>query len=174
MTSHINKELRLRIGQADGALHGICCLLQISATVLGFKRSQHLASQRITTRTRQLALNFSAKMSSASDRYITAYTALQTLDPGGDWMISFKPLNTTVDLQLPRCEEDDSEPESDNTWELSWIWLVPRLEDTQRRVATANEVSDCKWAGMSHGIFFFAYTSYRHARPVGQVSRTAR
>lgn len=142
MTSLINKEYCLRVGQADVVLHKVHCLLQILATILEFKCSQHLASERITTRSRQLVLNFRAKTSAASDRYITAYNALQILDPGGEWTVSFKPLNTTVDLQLPRREEDDLEPE--NMKELSWIWLVPRSEDAQRCTATADEVSDCE------------------------------
>ena len=140
--SLLDKERRLRIGQADDALHEIRRLLRISSTILEFKKGQHLASQQITTRTRQLVLNFRAKTASVSDRYIAAYTALSVLDPGGEWTSSFKPLNPAVDLHLPRREEDDPEPE--NRRELSWIWLVPRSADAQRRVATADEVGDCK------------------------------
>ncbi|KAF7983642.1 hypothetical protein HWV62_20588 [Athelia sp. TMB] len=143
----LKKELRLRIGQADDALHEIRRLLRISSTVLEFKKGQHMASQRITTRTRQLILNFRAKSDAVAARYVAAYNALNTLDPGGDWTTSFKPLNTAVDLHLPRREEDDLVAE--NRRELSWIWLVPRSEDAQRRVATADEVSDSmrvEWA----------------------------
>ncbi|KAF7976812.1 hypothetical protein HWV62_5680 [Athelia sp. TMB] len=140
ISSLLDKERRLRIGQADDALHEIRRLLRISSTILEFKRGQHLASQRITTRTRQLVLNFRAKTGAVSDRYIAAYNALKVLDPGGEWETSFKPLNPAVDLHLPRREEDDEGPE--NTRELSWIWLVPRSEDAQRRTATADEVCE--------------------------------
>lgn len=138
-----NKERRLRLGQADDALHEIRRLLRISSTILEFKRGQHLASQKITTRTRDLINNFRAKTSAATDRYIAAYDALNKLDPDGDWALSFKALNPSVDLHLPRREEDDDGPE--NRRELSWIWLVPQSEDAQRRVATADEVGDCKY-----------------------------
>ncbi|KAF7972080.1 hypothetical protein HWV62_19161 [Athelia sp. TMB] len=143
----LNKERRLRIGQADDALHEIRRLLRVSSTILEFKRAQHLASQRITTKTRQLVLNFRGKISSAAERYTAAYNALVILDPGGEWSTSFKPLNASTDLHLPRREDDDPEPE--NRRELSWIWLVPRSEDAQRRVATADEVCDSmrvEWA----------------------------
>lgn len=143
MASLVTKEHRLRLGQADDALHEIRRLLRISSTVLEFKRGQHLASQKITTRTRDLINNFRAKTSAASDRYIAAYNTLNQLDPGGDWTSSFKSLNPSVDLHLPRREEDDDGPE--NRRELSWIWLVPQSEDAQRRVATPDEVGDCKY-----------------------------
>lgn len=143
LTALLNKESRLRIGQADDALNEICRLLRISSTILEFKRGQHLASQKITTRTRQLVLNFRAKTSAVTDRYIAAYNALNEIDPGGEWAEIYKPLNTSTDLHLPRREEDDLE--SENTRELSWIWLVPRSADARRRVATADEVCDCKF-----------------------------
>ena len=143
MVSLLRKEHRLRIGQADDALHEVRRLLRISSTVLEFKRGQHLASQRITTKTRQLVLNFRAKTDAVADRYKAAFDGLTALDPGGDWTASFKPLNTAVDLHLPRREESDTEPE--NRRELSWIWLVPRSADAERREATADEVGDCEY-----------------------------
>lgn len=136
------KELRLCIGQADDTLNNIRCQLRISSTILEFKCGQHLASQRITTRTRDLVLNFRAKTIAAADRYIAAYDTLNTLNPGGDWATSFKPLNPTVDLHLPQRKDNDLE--SENRRELSWIWLVPCSADAQRRVATADEVGECK------------------------------
>ncbi|KAF7971014.1 hypothetical protein HWV62_22285 [Athelia sp. TMB] len=147
MRSMVEKERCLRLGQADDALHEIRRLLRVSSTILEFKRGQHLASQRITTRTRQLVTNFHAKTSAVAARYNAAFNALTMLDPNGDWKSSFKPLNPAVDLHLPRREDDDTGPE--NRRELSWIWLVPRSADAQRRVATADEVCDSmrvEWA----------------------------
>ncbi|KAF7968821.1 hypothetical protein HWV62_29262 [Athelia sp. TMB] len=147
MASLLEKERCLRIGQADDALHEIRRLLRISSTILEFKKGQHLASQRITTKTRQLIINYHAKIVGVAERYIAAYDALGKLDPGGEWTTTFKPLNTAVDLHLPRREEEDEGPE--NRRELSWIWLVPRSADAQRRAATADKVGDSmrvEWA----------------------------
>ncbi|KZP16524.1 hypothetical protein FIBSPDRAFT_957932 [Athelia psychrophila] len=117
MVALLNKERCLRIGQADDALHEVRRQLWISSTVLEFKRGQHLASQKITTRTRDLILNFRAKTMAAADHYTAAFDVLKELDPGGDWTLSFKPLNTATDLQMPRREEDDDKAE--NRRELS-------------------------------------------------------
>ncbi|KAF7974577.1 hypothetical protein HWV62_11954 [Athelia sp. TMB] len=136
----LEKERRLRIGQADDALNEIRRLLRISSTVLEFKRSQHLASQQITTRTRQLVLGFRAKTASVAEHYTAAHDTLASLDPDGEWRIHYKPLNTATDLHLPRWEEDNVEPE--NHRELSWIWLVPQSPETHRHVATADEVNN--------------------------------
>ena len=73
ITALLRKECQLCVGQADNALHEIRRLLQISSTVLEFKRGQHLASQKITTKTRQLVINFRAK------------TSLQRTEQLGSW-----------------------------------------------------------------------------------------
>lgn len=142
MVPLLQKELRLRLGEADDALHEIRRFLRISSTILEFKKGQHVASQRITTKTRQLVLNFRAKTAAVVDRYKAVYAALTELDPSGDWTSTYKPLNIATDLQMPRREEDDPSPE--NRRELSWIWLVPRSADALRQTATADEVSECK------------------------------
>lgn len=78
----------------------------------------------------------------SAKRYDAAYTALQSLDPNGEWTRRLHPLNHSVDLHLPRREADD--PRGENKRQLSWIWLVSSIDDRQRSAASEGEVSDGK------------------------------
>ena len=44
----LEKELRLRIGQADDALNAVCKQLHIASMIIKFKKGLHYASQNLT------------------------------------------------------------------------------------------------------------------------------
>lgn len=134
------KERRLRLGQAEDALHDIRRQLRVASTIIEFKKGQHHASQSLTTKTRHLMATFTGKTKRCANRYDAAYAALQSLDPNGEWTRRFRPLNHSLDLHLPRREADD--PRGENRRQLSWIWLVSRDGEQPRGSATEVEVSD--------------------------------
>lgn len=143
-------ECRIRLGQADDALNEVRRQLRITSSVIQFKRGQHQASQQLSRKTKALMTQFTTKTQRAANRYITAFTALSRLDPGGEWSQRLQPLDRNEDLQLPRPEEDDKERrkkrgKGENQRELSWIWRVQGLGGRPRSVATADEVNDSEF-----------------------------
>lgn len=135
-----DKERHLHIGQAEDALHEVHRQLRVSSTILEFKRGQHAASQRITTKTQHLMVNFRSKTHGFAERYIATFRVLEILNPGGSWTEQFKPLDIMKDLHLPRHEEDD--PRGENQRELSWIWQVLRSGNRPMQVAMEDEIND--------------------------------
>ena len=96
-------------------------------------------SQRMATCTWSLLSRFHDKTHHAAERYTTAFNALNVLDPGGDWIIRFKPLDYSKDLRSPRRDLDEDPTESGG--ELSWIWLVQHADNL---VASADEINDSR------------------------------
>ena len=144
------KELRLRLAQADSALNHVRRNLRVSSTVLQFKQGQHQASQQLTRRTRVMVNTFHEKTVRCADRYIVAHAALTALDPMGAWNIRLRPLNKSRDLHLPKMEKDEETKQKrrdkgENVRELSWIWVAPRDGGRPAIIATADEVNDCKY-----------------------------
>lgn len=126
-----DKERRLRIGQAEDALHSTRRQLRVTSTIIDFKRGQHAASQQLTTRTRNMTNAFHNKTLGFAARYNDAYNAIKALDPGGEWTHRLRPLDIEKDLTLPRREESDVDAEKrrrrereagENRRGLSWIW----------------------------------------------------
>lgn len=126
-----NKERRLRVGQAEDALHATRRQLRVTSTIIDFKRGQHAASQQLTTRTRNMMNVFRNKTLGFAARYNDAYNTLKSLDPGGEWTCRLRPLDIEKDLTLPRREEGDVEAEKrrrkeraagENHRGMSWIW----------------------------------------------------
>jgi hypothetical protein len=135
----VDKEMRLRVGQADDSLGELRRQLRISSTILDFKKSQHTASQRMSTRTRGLMTRFWDKTQRCAERYNAAFEALSVLDPGGEWTLRLRHLDSTKDLHLPRREDDDP---GESRRELSWIWLAPLANGSPVDVASQDEIND--------------------------------
>lgn len=128
-----DKERRLRLGQAEDALHLTRRQLRVTSTIIDFKRGQHAASQQITTRTRDMMTAFRNKTNGFAARYNDAYNALKALDPDGEWTHHLRPLDIEKDLTLPCREESDVDAEKrrrrerdtgENRRGMSWIWQV--------------------------------------------------
>jgi hypothetical protein len=131
------KERRLRLAQADDALHELRRQLRISATLRDYKRVQvGGTSQKMNTRTRSLLGRFHDKTMRCAERYSAAFKVLSALDPNGDWTHHLKFLDHKKDLRSPRRDDDDP---SESKRELSWIWLVPRNDETATSSAEIND-----------------------------------
>jgi hypothetical protein len=78
------KEIRLRLAQADDALNDLRRQLRISATLLDFKKTNiGGTSQRRGTRMHNLMTRFHEKSHRGAQRYDAAFQALSALDPNG-------------------------------------------------------------------------------------------
>ena len=131
------KEQRLRLAQADDALHELRRQLRISATLRDYKRVQvGGTSQKMNTRTCSLLSRFHDKTMRCAERYSAAFKALSTLDPNGDWTHHLKFLDHKKDLRSPRRDDDDP---GESKRELSWIWLVSRDDGT---ATSSDEIND--------------------------------
>ena len=145
------------VGQADNALNEVQWQLRITSSI---KCSQHQASQQLSQKLRALMAKFKNKTDRAIDQYIAAYTALMTLDPDGSWTLCLQQLDVMKDIHLPRREEDDRLDEeqevrgkgmrfrgwkqSENQWELSWIWRAQYAGGWPSKVTSTDEVNESK------------------------------
>ena len=152
-----DKECRLRLAQADDALNELRRQLCITSSILVFKRGQHSASQRLSRTTQGLMDRFRDKTLQCAQRYSAAFAALSVLDPGGNWTQRLQKLDHSKDLQLPRHEEDPKKKKGrmagENRWELSWIWLTPKVGSRQSDVVTADEINDCEYSVTSQSLY---------------------
>jgi hypothetical protein len=134
-------EIRLRLAQAEDALNDLRRQLRISATLLDFKKTNiGGTSQRRGTKMHNLMARFHEKSHRGARRYDAAFQALSALDPNGAWTNRLKRLDHSKDLCLPHCDRDE-EP-SEGRRELSWIWLVPRVDCNHDG---AEEYTECKF-----------------------------
>ena len=155
-------ECHIHVGQADDALNEVQWQLCITSSIIQFKCSQHQASLQLSQKSRALMAKFKNKMDRAADQYIATYTALMTLDPDGSWTSRLQWLDVTKDLHLPGREEDDGLDEeqdvrgkgtrfrgwkqSENQWELSWIWRAQHAGGRLSKVTSIDEVNKSKSA----------------------------
>lgn len=128
----LDKETRLRVGQADDALAKIRHQRRIVTGLVIFKKlNVSGAGQKKNTRMRTLFKRFNHRTERVAERYRASRKALEVLDPGGAWESRLKVLHAE-DIHGPGKEEvdkHDRRPEaSEKRREQSWIWLVPRVE----------------------------------------------
>jgi hypothetical protein len=134
------KEIRLRLVQADDAVNDLRCQLQISAAILDFKKTNiGGTSQRRGVKMHNLMARFHEKSHRGARRYDAAFWALLALDPNGAWTSCLKHLDHSKDLRLPR--RDQNEEPSEGRRELSWIWLIPQDD---RYHDSGEEYTECK------------------------------
>ncbi|KAH9911955.1 uncharacterized protein BXZ73DRAFT_56696 [Epithele typhae] len=124
--SLLDKALKLRLAQADDALDDIRRYRRIITGVREFTRLNISGTgQRTTGRARSVYSAFQDKINHAAERYRAARHALLSLDPQGEWQTRFKDLQRE-DIRGPG-RPDDNNQTGDGRYEISWIWLVPRV-----------------------------------------------
>lgn len=125
------KETRLRVAQAEDALAEVRRLRRIVTGLVIFKKLNVSGTgQKKNTRMRTLFKRFGNSTKRAAERYRAAYSAIEKLDPDGDWTTRLRVLRDK-DIRGPgkqeRDDKFDNRPEaSERRREQSWIWLVPR------------------------------------------------
>ncbi len=131
-------ELKLRFAQTSDALEQLKQNLCVYSGLVHYKITQVSGpGQKANTRARTLLVRLREKINRCADRYRRSLTALETLDPKGDWQENFRPL-TKSDIQGPNGRSPDNEvaamskqsKRSRGTGEglrqLSWIWRIRR------------------------------------------------
>ncbi|KAI0069871.1 hypothetical protein K474DRAFT_1568226, partial [Panus rudis PR-1116 ss-1] len=129
-----DKELKLRLAQADDALADI---RRLCRTITGVRQFQDInvsgSGQKAHTRMRTLYDKFQQKIKLATARYRTARKALEVLDPDGSWKNRLHILNDK-DIRGPR----DTEQLGQGAMEPSWIWLTTNIHGSQVDSTSAN------------------------------------
>ena len=120
-------EFRFRYAQADDSLAEIRRLRRLLQG-LHDQNAKHLNHvQRSRTRTRSVFEGFEARVRRAVKRYRHSRQAMLSLDPSqqlsSGWMQRFQVLED-ADVRGPGRETYET---SEGMFQLSWIWLVPRL-----------------------------------------------
>ncbi|KAI0038918.1 hypothetical protein FA95DRAFT_1504888, partial [Auriscalpium vulgare] len=137
------KELRLRLAQAEDSLYQVRRALRIRHTHVHFKRV-HIAGpgQNANTRARTFITRLMEKVTRYAQRYRGAYSALLQLDPDGNWKHKFRELRDS-DLRGPRQEPNQL---GKGHFEATWIWrnLRPDIRDVPGadEDATEEEITD--------------------------------
>jgi hypothetical protein len=128
----LEKEIKLRIAQADDALAELRRQRRIVTGLVLFKKLNISGTgQKKNTRLRTLFNRFRNTTERVAERYRTAHRVLTNMDPGGSWSTRLHVLRPE-DIRGPGREDfdkHDRRPEvSERRREQSWIWLVPRTE----------------------------------------------
>ncbi|KAH9894841.1 hypothetical protein C8Q73DRAFT_645213, partial [Cubamyces lactineus] len=132
LTDIQKKEHRLRSAQLADSLDDIRRVRRILAAIIDYSKVNVSGTgQRATTRMQDLYARFKAKERRAVNRYRAARTALEALDPDGNWTHTYRPL-LDEDLRGPRKQDDDLHPRtaSEGRYQISWIWLVGQSPDS--------------------------------------------
>lgn len=131
MARIVSTEIRLREAQAYDALAEIRRLRRIITGLHLFKRLNiDGTGNRSTTRILSSYKSFQSRVDRCAERYRAAYAALATLDRHGAWSKRLRPL-LKDDIRGPGRDDDDEVP-NEGRRELSWIWLVPGVAQTER------------------------------------------
>jgi hypothetical protein len=147
-----DKEIRLRIAQADDALAEIRRLRRVVTGLVIFKKL-HVSGtgNAYNTRMRVLFQRFGHRTERVAERYRAARQALEGLDPDGSWQERLFVLRKE-DIRGPGREDIryDRNPEnSEKRREQSWIWLVPRTETAAHAASTEEHLDSnlrVEWA----------------------------
>ncbi|KAI0059388.1 hypothetical protein BV25DRAFT_1785942, partial [Artomyces pyxidatus] len=145
----IEKEIRLRVAQADDALHHIRRQLRVRLALIHHKRI-HVdgPGQRAMTRAQTMLKRVNEKLQRYVAKYRRARVALETLEPGGPWEADVPELSDK-DVRSPTKDEKGV---GKGRRELSWIWRVQRQDSRDvpgAREATEEEVHESmrvEWA----------------------------
>jgi len=119
-------EKRLCEPQADDALADIRRQHRVIQGLWQFKKLNVSGTgNKPNTQVITLYKRFDNKTKRFSQRYQTAWQALHILDPDGSWSTRLKELKD-IDIHGPGKDLDNT-CSSNSCYELSWIWLVPRV-----------------------------------------------
>jgi hypothetical protein len=142
----LEKELRLRIAQADDALAEIRRQRRIISGLWQFKKlNTDGTGNRACTRMRALYNRFYHRTQRCAASYRAARSALLILDPNGDWQSRLRELHEN-DIRGPG--KDDTAA-GNGRYEPSWIWLVPRVPSAPDMGESEEVLSDSlrvEWA----------------------------
>ncbi|KAI0064330.1 hypothetical protein BV25DRAFT_1790798, partial [Artomyces pyxidatus] len=121
----VKKEVRLRIAQADDALHHIRRQLRIRLAY-SHEKQIHIdgPGQAAMTRSHANMKRVNDKLQRFVAKYRRARTALSILSPDGDWETHLRVLNDE-DVRSPTKDEEGL---GKGRRELSWIWRVQRQD----------------------------------------------
>ncbi|KAI0057515.1 hypothetical protein BV25DRAFT_1812302 [Artomyces pyxidatus] len=142
----VAKELRLREGDADDALHQIRRQLRVRLAFVHHKKihvdgpGQHAQTRAHTTYNR-----ITEKLRRYVTRYRRSRAALEILQPGGSWATKLLPL-LEEDIRSPTMEEEGL---GEGQRELSWIWRVQQLDERDLPQASDEDVHEgmrAEWA----------------------------
>lgn len=128
-------ELKLRIAQAGGALERLKQHLCVYSGFVHYKITQVSGpGQKANMRACSLLMRIWEKITRAAERYKVSRTALELLDPTGDWQSIYRPL-LKRDIQGPNGRTLDDvvhgmskrlKGTGEGLRKLSWIWRVQR------------------------------------------------
>lgn len=140
----LEKELRLRIAQADDALAEIRRQRRIISGLWQFKKlNVDGTGSKACTRMQMLYNRFNLRTQRCARCYRAARSALLALDPNGCWQSRLKDLKDD-DIRGPGKDDDRSR---NSRFEPSWIWLVPRIHsDIGDSEEVLNDSLQVEWA----------------------------
>lgn len=163
----LDKEKRLRVGQAHDALHDLRRVLRMKMGLVHYKHI-HVdgEGQKKNTQARRVIGGLEDKQNQYVTRYRAAHAALERLEPGGTWAVTLKPLKKE-DIVSPRANDPDDPnrsraqaqrdkagKRSEGRHTMSWIWIVTRA-DVPAGVPEAE--------GEIHESMFVSFKSYSAA-----------
>lgn len=150
-----NAESLAHVAQVDVALEEIWCLLRAQSNLASFKKL-NLSGEGNKANTCALSLfdRLTKKINYAADRYWIARSALQVLDPKGDWIVQLLDLKKE-DLELlgkdkttQSIPNQNASKSKDKTHHLiPWIWLVvnPNMQKLDEN-AELDVTAQVQWA----------------------------
>ncbi|KAI0037995.1 hypothetical protein FA95DRAFT_1506217, partial [Auriscalpium vulgare] len=135
----VDKERRLRLGQAQDALHQLRRAIRIKHGMVHYKRV-HVdgPGQNANTRARTQLQQLEEKTQRHVERYRAAHDALMILDPDGNWKSQLLVLKNE-DIRPARIERDKL---GKGNFEVSWIWQTLRADARDIPGAVAEEATE--------------------------------
>ena len=138
-------ERRFRLAQLDDSLADIRRFRRILKGISEFKRLNVSGTgNKPNTRIRALYTKFQRKQHRLAERYRAAFRALLTLDPTGNWQVTFREL---LDCHLTGPGRDD-DGVGEGHHEILWIWLAARIlsADDDEESREYDDTMRAEWA----------------------------
>ncbi|TDL14504.1 hypothetical protein BD410DRAFT_845964 [Rickenella mellea] len=121
------KELRLRMAQADDCIHQLRRHLRIRTNLYRFKVFNS-SGQKANTRTRVVIDRFQDKIERHVERYRAARLALLSLDPNGEWVTRLLVLNNG-DVRGPSRDDGEELSAKDReNMRVEWVKSAARFD----------------------------------------------
>ncbi|KAI0039152.1 hypothetical protein FA95DRAFT_1504561, partial [Auriscalpium vulgare] len=120
----IAKNVRLRIAQAEDALHGLRRQLRLRMGMIHYKKVfVDGPGQVANTRARGQISRLKERIDKYAEQYRAAYDALCVLDPEGDWRLRLLKLKSEdVVGPRPEVEKHEKPKPGEGHREIPWIW----------------------------------------------------
>ncbi|KAG1872264.1 hypothetical protein F4604DRAFT_1881048 [Suillus subluteus] len=146
----LNYEWDLREAQANDALNGIRCVLNMKYHLYKYKDA-FIRGQRANTRATGVINNADSRIDALAAKYNAARNALvglaSRLQKDDDWQLTFKPLNRAKDAVPLR--QDDGTTVGQQT--VSWIWKTRGVSDnTEYGLQDSLRVEWCRARARAH------------------------